>query len=96
MGISQACWIERVTLDPGVRTPVLPPRVSTGVSIGNGSSGDVKVYSHLDSLDDTLHYLVVPMGYERPITVPRNAFHKEQIAFWMESAGGGLVVLIWL
>lgn len=97
MGVSRAFWIDRITLAAGVKTPIFAPRICRGVSIGNGTLEDLRVYSHDGEADDDAHYLVVATGYERPIGIGTDAFIRDgQPACWLRSAAGGLVVLIWL
>jgi hypothetical protein len=96
MSVSQALWIDRVTLAAGVKTPVYVPRLSQAAAIGNGTGDDLKVYSHDGEVDDASHYVVIAAGFERPIQTLKSAFQERQIAFWLQSAPGGLVVILWL
>ncbi len=97
MATSLAFWIERVTLRANVVQGIKAPRLVRSVSIGNGTAGDVKVYSHNGGLDDSIHYLVIAAGYEREITAPAPVFGSDaSLDFWLESDAGGLVVIAWL
>ena len=93
MAVSQHVRAQRLTLAPGVTTTVTPPVVAQSVSIGNGTANDLYVYTN----DDLLEYVVIPTGYERLIALTDavTRFTPTLTAFWLSSAPGGTVVLLW-
>lgn len=92
MDCSHAFRIPRLTLVAGVLTAVCPPKESIAVSVGNATSGDLYLYTTSDESE----YLIVAAGYERPITLATHLFRPGCTAFWLKSAGGGTVVILWL
>lgn len=84
--------ITRATLVGGVKTPMTPPIVAHNVTIANGTVDDLEV--HTTDANNT-EYLIVAAGFERTIQVNRARFLFENVAFWLKSAGGGLVVIVW-
>lgn len=92
MNSSAALRIRRVTLSAGIKTAVIPPITACNVSLLNNTAGDLEV--HTTDGDDT-EYLILPAGYERTIPVDRHLFVPTETAFWVKSAGGGLMVVLW-
>lgn len=86
---SSAFAIERRTLVAGESTPIYP-NYGQMVTIGNGTSTDLLLYS---SDGDELAFLSISAGYERDLRV--SSFQVGQVAFWLKSSVGGAVTLIW-
>lgn len=91
--VSPAFWIDRLTLQAGVSLTVLPPRDAGDVTIGNATTGDLKVYTQPD---DDAHYLVIATGYERLLSIRPLAFPANTPVFWLKAVQSGDVVLIWV
>ena len=88
--------IRRKPLVPNKVTPIYAPWPSHGVTIGNASDGDLRVYSQDD---DESHFLVIGARLERTIQ------HSNQIIFgddrdkaslYLNAIAGGEAVLEWL
>lgn len=82
----------RVTLAAGVVTPISPPASFTRVMLGNGSGGDVLLYTN----DDLSEYRTLTTGFERELrAVQTHGFRSGEPAFWLYSVAGGLVICEW-
>lgn len=85
--------IQRVALSANASQPISPPRPSSAVTVLNLSGADLHVYS---DLDDETTKLIVPAGWERPITLGRGQnFYPGPIAFYLKSTIDTTVELIW-
>lgn len=93
MADAAAFSARRVTLGAGVTTLVRPPREATACTILNGTAGDLTVYS---TPDDAAAFVIIAAGYERQIATGGTRFQQRDIAFWLNSVGGGLVILLWV
>ena len=92
--MASALAIRRLTLVAGVLTPCVAPVTVRGLTVGNGSAGDVLIYTTNDVTTD--HYLIVQAGYERPLELTHDAMWRAgDTACWLYSASGGLVILFW-
>ena len=83
--------IRRVTLVADVLTEVYAPATGKAVSVGNATSGDLEVHTHLDETE----FLVIAAGYERTFPVDRDLFSPTRIAFWLRAVVAGTVVIVW-
>ena len=81
--------IQRMTLAPGVSTPIYP-WFGRDVLIGNGCATDLLVYS---AEGDQSAYFPILAGYEKLIEV--SSFQQGIIAFWLQCSLGGPVTLTW-
>lgn len=94
MSAARGLRIVRQTLVAGVLTAIRPPVAFTQVVVGNGTTGDVLVYTN-DDLTQS-EYRAIAAGYERPVRAYRvNGFRSDETAFWLLSNGGGTVILEW-
>lgn len=91
MATSSAVREMRVALSAGVVTPVKPPGWFSRVLVGNGTSGDVTLFTN----DDQSEFRVITAGFEREISLPTQRFHPEEIAFWLKAASSGTVICEW-
>lgn len=92
MAVSRSVREIRTTLSAGVLTPIVPPASFTKVMVGNATGGDVTLYTN----DDLSEYRVITTGFERELrAVQTHGFRGGEIAFWLQSAGGGLVICEW-
>lgn len=88
--------IQRLALVAGVVTPITPVFTCSSVSIINSTTGDLKIIT-----DGTgAEYGILPPIYERIIFLPQTGptvslFRGDTIAFWLQAANDGTVVLIW-
>jgi len=93
MAASSAFQVTRQTLVAGVLTPILPQMaVAKDVTIQNGTGADLEVHSS----DGGSNYVVIVEGFEREFWGNYQLYQRNQIAFWLRSAGGGPVVMIWI
>jgi len=89
---AQAFRIQRLTLGAGVFTAIRPPAVFASVSVGNATAGDLQVHTN----EDQTEYLVIAPDFERALPVMTlGAFANPDVSFWLKSAVGGTVVLLW-
>lgn len=89
MAVSRSLRLTRLTLVAGVLTAVYAPLVSSRCVVG-ASTTDVDIHTN----DDQTEFRTLALGFERDI----KAFYKfrpEEIAFWLKSTNGGLVILEW-
>ena len=87
--------IERVSLTSMVILPVIAPWTCQSVTIGNATTGDVRV---ADGEVLTDNYLTIASGFERVIWLPRpdsGQFQRNGIGFYLEADDSGTVVLVW-
>jgi hypothetical protein len=92
MAVSQSFRIQRVTLVAGVLTPIYPTVASCSVAIGNGTGADLELHTNTDESEKS----ILAASYERPVTLHTHRFAPAEIAFWLKSAAGGTVVILWL
>lgn len=83
--------IKRHTLEANRCTPIYPPTMAKSVSVGNATSGDLELHTHLDESE----YLVIASGYERVIPLDLHLFRPEQVAFRLKAEQAGTVVILW-
>ena len=86
--------IKRILLLTGVQTEVLAPMTCQSVTIGNATTGDVRVISEADGSQ----YLTIASGFERIIWSPQpvgSMFQRDQIALWLQAVDTGTVILTW-
>ena len=88
---SQVFRIKRIALMPGALTPVFSPYTTHAVTIRNETNFDVQVHTHIDETE----YVAIPKGTNFILPIGRYTFTPEHLAFWLRSAMGGTVVLIW-
>jgi len=89
---AQAFRIQRLTLGAGVFTAIKPPAVFASVSVGNGTTNDLQMHTN----EDQTEYLIIASNFERTVPVTTlGAFANPDVAFWLKSAVGGSVVLLW-
>lgn len=85
-----------MVLVAGVKTSVLPPvTIGRQVSVGNATTANLEVHS---TDDDNLHYLNIAAGFDRSIPTSGRFFNMladRGPVFWLKSAPGGTVVLLW-
>ena len=84
--------IKRLSLAPGVLTPIYPVKTSQMVDIQNLTGSDLMVHTNTNELE----YLTIKKGEERHIHTEVPWFRVDDIAFWLESANGGTVVTVWV
>ena len=86
--------IARTALLAGIQTAVLAPRTCQSVTIGNATTGDVRVISDTAGTQ----YLTIASGFERILWLPQpvsGQFRKGMIVFWLQAVNDGTVVLTW-
>ena len=86
--------IKRIALLAGVQTEVYPPMTCQSVTIGNATTGDVRVISE----EDGSEYLTIASGFERIIWSPQpvgSMFQRNQIGLWLQAVDAGTVILTW-
>lgn len=86
--------IERLTLQAGQQTEIIPPVTCQSVTIGNATGGDLRVITD----EAGANYLIVVDGFERVIWLPTptsGLFHRAQVGFWLQAAMTGTVILTW-
>lgn len=94
MAVSRALRQIRTMLIAGVLTPVSPPAVFVKCMIANGTGADVTL-SSTDNLEDN-EYRIISSQFEREVRAESlHGFRHNEIAFWLYSARGGLVILEW-
>ncbi len=82
----------RITLAANILTPVYPPEPFRKVMIGNGSATDVLLYTN----SDLSEYRIISASFERQVeALTVSVFRTEEIAFWLLSVQGGLVICEW-
>lgn len=79
----------RLTLAALELTAIRPPIGMTRCVVQNGTAADVQIHTS----DDLTEYRALAAGYERPM--PATIYRHDEIAFWLYSAPGGLVILEW-
>jgi hypothetical protein len=86
--------IQRVALLAATQTPILPPRTCQSCTIGNATTGDLRVITD----EAGAQYLIVASGFERVIWFPQptsGQFRKDMVGFWLQAADAGTVILTW-
>ena len=79
----------RLTLSAATLTEIRPPIGMMRCVVQNGTTGDVQIHT----ADDGSEYRALAAGFERAITA---AFYRhDEVAFWLLSTPGGLVILEW-
>lgn len=91
MATSRSLRQIRVTLAAGVVTRIFPPSASFSRCVVGASSCDVNLYTN----DDLSEFRTITQGFERVLIVPTFYFRGDEVAFWLESDIGGLVILEW-
>jgi len=92
MAWARAVRIVRLTLQAGVLTPVAPPNPMEKCMVANGTGGDLEIHTN----EDLTEYRVLTSGFERLVEAHKlQGFLNDNTAFWLRSAGGGLVILEW-
>ncbi len=93
MAVSAAFYINRITLVAGELTPILPQiAVAKDVVIQNATGTDLQVHSS----DLGTNYIIIAAGYEREIAGNWQLYKRGSTGFWLYSAGGGTVVVMWI
>lgn len=92
--VSVPFLIERKTLLAATLTPVIAPMTCQSLTIGNATTGDLRVAS--DALGT--QYLIVASGFERILWLPRpdsGMFRRGMIGLWLQVDDAGTVILTW-
>lgn len=85
---------DRRTLLAATATSIQPPVLTQTVLVGNGTPGDLRVYS---DPNDEAKYFIVAAGYEKLLELRgANYFRPDQVAFYLKADQAGTAVLIWL
>lgn len=88
-------YIERITLLAGIATPIIAPITCQSCTIGNATGGNLLVSTDDQFVD---HYRTIADNFEWVIWMPRQdsgQFRQGKVAFYLQSAGGGVAVLSW-
>ena len=83
--------IQRLVLTPNELTPMYPVKTAQFVDIENASNFDVQVHTNTNEQE----YFVIKKNDSRRIEATAPWFRVDTIAFWLKSASGGLVVIVW-
>ncbi len=86
-----AIRIKRLVLQAGELTPIYPSKTAQFVDILNDTNFDVQVHTNTDETE----YVVITKGTERRIQANAPWFRVDAIAFWLKTANGGTVVIVW-
>jgi hypothetical protein len=93
--VSRSVSFTRVGVSAGEKLGIRPERISSSVTIQNGTPDDLEVHS---SNEDDAHFLVIGAGFERTLPKLHNnntIFDTDNVAFWLKPVQTGSVVLIW-
>jgi hypothetical protein len=91
---SMAFRIQRLTLDPAVFTEIIPPIDAREVSVANGTATLLQIHTNSDQSE----FRTLAAGAERALNAAPVAlllYRRDQVAFWLRSTPGGLVILEW-
>lgn len=87
--------IRRVTLAPATLTPVTKPASVNAhqVEVSNSTGSVLFVYSGDTPVEDVDNFLKIPIGQEHLLRY--RVINQDDVLFYLKSAAGGEVVLIW-